>query len=393
MNQNILNTEVQKFISDNLGADISRIIFSKSPFAAVSSKELAIQIESKKRTEKKLPLWFNTPGIYFPVKLSIEQTSSEITANYKSELVSGDTLIDLTGGFGVDSYYFSKKFEKVFHCEQNAELSEIAKNNAKVLGADNIEFFQGDGIEKLLSQNQKYSCIYIDPSRRVESQKVFKLEDCEPNIPAHFNALLEKADTLLIKSSPLLDISSALKELKNVKEVHVVSVKNDCKELLFLVKKGFEEEPEIICSALTDTGVEKYTFTISEEKNYQISNYSKPLKYLYEPDVALLKAGCFKLISRDFGVLKLQQNTHIYTSTEKVNHFIGRTFKILKIWSYSDFGKLNSVKTANVISRNFPLQPAEIKKKHKIKDGGDDYLLFVNGPGEELLAVHCHRLV
>ncbi len=392
MNRKILNTEVQKFISDNLGADISRIIFSKSPFAGISSKELAIQIESKKRAQKKLPLWFNSPGIIFPVKLSIEQTSSEVTAKYKSELVSGDNLIDLTGGFGVDSYYFSKKFKQVIHCEQNAELSEIAENNAKVLSADNIYFFQGDGIEHVLSQNKKYSCIYIDPSRRVESQKVFKLKDCEPNIPANLDRLLEKADIVLIKTSPLLDIRSALNELKFVKEVHVVSVKNDCKELLFLIEKGFDAEPEIICVALSDASVEKYKFKISEEKNYQINNYSKPLEYLYEPDVALLKAGCFKLISRDFNVLKLHQHTHIYTSTQKVDNFIGRTFKVLKSRDYRDFAKQNHVKTANIISRNFPLQPAEIKKKHKIKDGGEDYLLFVSGPEEELLVLHCKRL-
>ncbi|WP_026899393.1 class I SAM-dependent methyltransferase [Daejeonella oryzae] len=393
MNKSILKTGPQKFISENLGTEISRILFGKSAFEDVSTKELAEQIESKKRTEKKLPLWFNTRGIYFPQKLSIEQASSEITAKYKADLIRGSKVADLTGGFGIDSYYFSRKAQQVFHCEINTELSAIVKHNAEILGVDNITFIQGDGIQFIHKTDIEFDTLYIDPSRRLNSQKVFKLQDCEPDVPSNLESLLAKSLRIIIKTSPLLDLQSGLKELKNVKEIHIVSVKNDCKELLWVIEKGFsEEEPVILCAALETDNVQLYSFKISEEKSFSIGHFSAPLKFIYEPDVCLLKAGCFKLITRDFNILKLHQHTHLYTSEELNNTFIGRKFQLKKSWPYSEFMKKNTVKTANIITRNFPHQPADLKRKHKIKDGGSDYLIFTTGSENQLLVLNCDRL-
>lgn len=177
MNISILNTEIQDFISKNLKTDTTRLLLAKDIFTQVTNKELAGQIESKNACEKKLPSWFSAKGIYYPQKLSIEQASSETAAQYKSGLIKGDNCADLTGGFGVDSIYFSKISRQVTHCELNEELSAISKHNAEVLGIKNIKFINGDGLDYLLQSSIKFDTIYIDPSRRIQSQKVFKLQD------------------------------------------------------------------------------------------------------------------------------------------------------------------------------------------------------------------------
>ena len=392
LNELILQEDVQQFISSKLNNDINRILLSKSPFAGISSKELAEQIDSKKRSEKKLPTWYQSDRIYYPPKISIEQTSSEITAAYKSSLIKGGSVIDLTGGFGIDSHYFAQTVLSVTHCELNEELSAIAKYNAGVLNSSNIRFLAGDGLEYLRSSTETFDTIYLDPSRRINAQKVFFLKDCEPDVVSNLDYLLSRAQRIIIKTAPLLDIQSGLKELRNVSEIHVVSVKNECKELLWVIDKNFDlPEPEIICVALKDAETNLYKFKISKERAFSVDNYSAPLNYIYEPDVALLKAGCFKLISRDFNVLKLQQHTHLYTSENLLN-FIGRTFRVKRQWTYKEFIKLKPVKQANIICRNFPINSVEVKKKHRLMDGGNEYLLFTTGSSNELMVLSCARI-
>ncbi|NEU07950.1 hypothetical protein GZH53_06460 [Flavihumibacter sp. R14] len=392
MNLNILHSDVQDFIQENLHKDINRILLSKSPFDKVSSRELAEQIDSKRRCEKKLSLWFSTPRIYYPPKLSIEQCSSESAAQFKATLIKGKTLLDLTGGFGVDSYYFAKTKMQVQHSEINAELSLIAAHNAQVLGAGNITFYQGNGLD-LVKPERLFDTIFIDPSRRVNAQKVFQLKDCEPDVPGNMNQLLGNCSRLIVKTSPLLDLQAGIKELRNIVSIYIVSVKNDCKELLWIMEPDspLEAEPEIICKTFHDEEPQ-YRFKISDERAFQISHFSEPQKFLYEPDVALLKAGCFKLLCRDFGVDKLQLSSHIYTSETLQKSFPGRRFMISGWGEYKTFLKKNPIKKANIISRNFPLGPPEIKKKHRIIDGGDDYLIFTTGPSGQLLTIMCKKV-
>jgi 16S rRNA G966 N2-methylase RsmD len=393
LNNLLLSGEVQAYISSKLNDDLSKILLGKSPFAGVSSKEIAEQVDSKKRAEKKLPTWYNSPGIYYPPKLSIEQSSSEITAKYKSTLIKGNTVIDLTGGLGVDCHYFSKAAVAVTHCELNPELSAIAQHNSKLLKTQNIRHIAGNGLEYLTSSDEKFDIIYIDPSRRVNAQKVFLLQDCEPDVVSNLDFLLSKADRIIIKTAPLLDIQSGIKELKQVSEIHVVSVKNECKELLWIIDKDFSSaEPQIVCSALTEHSIQEYRFHLSDEKAFTIGDYSNPLSYIYEPDVSLLKAGCFKLITKDFPISKLHQHTHLYTSNNLVD-FNGRTFRLKQQWSYKMFSKLKPIKQANLICRNFPLNAVEVKKKHKLSDGGDEYLLFTTNMTGELVVLNCERLV
>lgn len=390
MNRAILDAEVQKFIANHLHESPSSIALKRSPFAEVSPQELAEQIDSKVRTEKKLPLWFSTPGIYYPPKLSVEQASSETTARYKSTLISGNRIIDLTGGFGVDSHYFSLN-ANVTHVERNENLTAIARHNAKALEAKNIRFFSTDSIGYLKHTDEYFDTIYIDPSRRVKAQKVFRLSDCEPDVVSNLPLLLAKSARILIKTAPLLDIQQGLKELSNVSQIHVVSIRNDCKELLWVIDRQFAGEPLVICTSLNSTD-QRYSFKLSEEHDLKIQQYAHPQRYVYEPDVALLKAGCFKLITRDFGVQKLNPNSHLYTSAELNSDFIGRKFELIQMWDYKSFRLNRPLSRANVICRNFPLSPEEIKKKTKLLDGGNEYLLFTTGPDDKLLTLHCKRL-
>lgn len=392
MNKEILNSEVQEFIHDHLNTDINKLLLSKSPFKEISSRELAQQIDSKKRCEKKLSTWFNTPGIYFPPKLNIEQASSEPTAEYKSRLISGQTLVDLTGGFGVDDYFFSKRSQKVTHLERDEELSAIAEHNSALLRASNIDFITGDSIEYLRNSPSGFDTIYIDPARRVQSKKVFLLKDTEPDVVSNLPLFLKKGDRTIIKTSPLFDIQSGLNELVHVSEIHVVSVKNDCKELIWVIDKDYQGEPMIFCAALTGETEQTFSFTLSAEKELELKNLGLPARFLYEPDVALLKAGAFKSISTRYGISKLNVNTHLYASDNLIEGFIGRTFEVKSSVLYKQFTKHNKIQKANIISRNFPLSPEEIKKKHKIQDGGEDFLIYCRGPKDELLTIHAIRV-
>jgi 16S rRNA G966 N2-methylase RsmD len=314
MNNKLLAKSVQDYISANLNADVNQIALAKSPFEGISSAELATQITAKKKSEKKLPTWFNTKNIYYPPVLSIEQTSSEITAQYKSKLVKGDTLIDITGGFGIDAYYFSKKIKAIMHCEINPELSAIAEHNAQALQANNIKFEAEDGIAYIQSTNKHFDTIYVDPARRAEKGKVFMLKDCTPDILSNLDALSEKSTRIIIKTAPLLDISAGLSELKQVSEIHIVSVKNECKELLWVIDKGFDQDTKIVAITLNG-GLEKnFSFYKSSTNGpVQFTDSLIPGDYLYEPDAALLKSGAFNLIGSTYNLLNQHTPKQLFT--------------------------------------------------------------------------------
>lgn len=383
---------MQEFIRMNVHLDIIKISLSKSPFPAVSPKELAQQIYGLKRCEKKLPLWYSTAGVYYPEKLALEQCSSEVTARYKSGLIIGDTVIDLTGGFGVDAAFFSKKAEEVTHCEWNKELSEISNHNSEILSFP-VRHVQGDGIKYLKTSDQSYDTIYIDPSRRVSSRKVFMLKHCEPDIISEKEHLLQRCRRLIIKTAPLLDLHLTIRELGTVSAIHILSVKNECKEVLYVIDKETKgTDPPITCAALNKEHTQSITFRTSAETAFIIGQYSNPQAFLYEPDVALLKAGCFKLITKEFNVNKLHQHTHLYTSESLEENFIGRKFRVLDTWIYGSFIKQQKFIKANIICRNFPQAPDKIRKKLGISEGGSDYLLFCTGSNNELLVIHCTRL-
>ena len=415
MNRAILDTAVQEYINAHLKDDVHRIAMSSAPFAAVTAQELAGQIAAKNRSEKKLPLWFNTAGIYYPQLLSIEQCSSEKTAIYKSTLILGSKVLDLTGGFGVDSAFFSKVAETVTHCELLPELSEIAAHNARLLKLSNIEFLNTDGIEYLQTTTKTFSTIYIDPARRGKAGKVFMLKDCSPNVVEKLDLLLAKASLVIIKTSPLLDISAGIRELKDVSEVQIISVKNECKELLFILEPGAKEQSTKITSVTINESIKKVTFAksvvdsrlsilsdapqaISSDSQTQLKSVENtPLKptswtktstttllkalekglkrYLYEPDVALLKSGAFDAIGELFNLEKLDSQTQLYTADHFTPKFPGRIFIVEDLFTKKELKKQKEL-TGNVIVRNYPAKADELIKAFKIKSSGEEFLIF-----------------
>ena len=391
MNLEILHSEAQQFIHENLNSDTSKLLFKGSPIATISIQELVTQIASKKKCIKKLPNWYKTEKIYYPPKVHIEQTSSEITAAYKSSLVAGDSIIDITGGFGVDCYYFSKRIKKVTHCELDTNLSTIVKNNYEQLKIDSINLVSGDGIEYLKNSNSKFDWIYIDPSRRDSTRKkVFLLKDCLPDVPNNLDLLFSKSDHILIKNSPILDLSKTIEELRFVKEIHVVAVQNEVKELLFILKKNHTAPIQIKTINHSNKNTQLFNF---QHLNKSTSTYSAPKKYLYEPNSAILKSGGFHEISAQFNLEKLHQHSHLYTS-EKCLEFPGRTFLIESICNYhkKEIQKFLTNNKANITTRNFPETVAQIRKKTKIKEGGASYLFFTTNHNNKHIVLICSQV-
>ncbi|WP_405571524.1 THUMP-like domain-containing protein [Winogradskyella sp. Asnod2-B02-A] len=392
MNKDLLHIEIQEFITNNLDSNTAELLLKGIPFKHVDSKLIIEQIEAKKRSQKKLPTWYSTKNIYFPNKLNIEQTSSEITAKYKSNLISGNNIIDLTGGLGVDTFYFSKQIKSVIHCEINAELSELVIHNFEALQVTNVTNVNENGIDVLKRLDQPFDWIYIDPSRRDDlKQKVFLLADCEPNIKTHQDVLLKYAKNVMIKTSPLLDLTATLSDLKNVKQIHIVAVNNEVKELLWILERDFEGEVEVNSVNLKKNNSQHFRFKFNEEPE-AVANYSKPLTYLYEPNSAVLKSGGFNSISDILNINKLHKHSHLYTS-EIIVDFPGRQFKIEKILPYNRkaFSK-EKITKANVTTRNFPLSVNDIRKKLKIRDGGNIYLFFTTSVNEEKIILICSKL-
>lgn len=392
LNTSILREKVQDYIVENITSDITKLILKGSPFRDVSAQELANQIIAKNKSEKKLPTWFNSERVYYPNKLSIEQSSSEIAARYKSSIVSGDSLIDITGGFGVDAYYFSKRFDSVIHCEISAELSEIVRHNNKQLDISNIETISGDGIDFLKHSVKRFDCIYIDPSRRHDLKgKVFLLKDCQPNIPENLELLFERSNTILIKNSPILDITNTIKELAFVKEIHIVAVENDVKELLFLLEKGYQSPISIHTVNFRKKQIQKFSFEHVSDKK---ANYGQPANYLYEPNAAILKSGGFDEVAIQFQLDKLHRHSHLYTSDELIEEFPGRIFRVLEVLPFDKKLKRTlSLNKANITTRNFPKSVVQIRKELKLKDGGENYLFFSTDMHDNLILINSVKKV
>ncbi|WP_349292960.1 THUMP-like domain-containing protein [Zobellia alginiliquefaciens] len=368
------------------------VLLKKPIFTNVSNSELVEQLEARKKSEKKLPTWFSASNIYYPNKLNIEQTSSEITAKYKADLVSGKSLVDVTGGLGIDSYFFSKKTDQVHHCELDPNLSEIAAHNFKILEAINVTSHAQNGLDFIKNSKTNFDWIYIDPSRRDDlKQRVFLLSDCLPNVVENLDLLFSKSDKILIKTAPLLDISAGINELNHIKEIHIIAINNDVKELLWVLQKGYHGGISIKTINKSAQNNQTFDFSLNSEKEV-VSEFSEPLTYLYEPNAAILKSGAFKIIGQVKQLKKLHTNTHLYTSDSLID-FPGRRFIIEDILPYNKSAlKKAGIKNANITTRNFPESVATIRKKMKIKDGGENYLFFIRNLDENVIVLQCKKV-
>ena len=388
MFESYLQIDVQDYISKCASESIEKIAFQKNPFPTLDKVFLMQQIVGKQKAQHKLPTWFATQNIIYPTKLSIEQTSSEITAEYKASLIEKGTLCDLSGGFGVDSFYFSKRCKQVVHCEWQQELSNIVAHNNEVLRVDNIECKSGNSFD-ILSEYEYFDYLYIDPARRSNTQeKIVLLEDCEPNVIDLMDFYFSKTTTILIKTSPLLDLKAGIQSLKNVTEIHIVAVQNEVKELLWLLKKDYIGEINIITKNFKKDEIKTFGFQMNEIK--EPINYSLPKKYLFEPNAAIMKSGGFEALASDFELLKLHPNSHLFTADIFMD-FCGRVFVIEHSFLYQKKSYIENQKM-NVTTRNFPETVAQIKKKWKIKDGGETYCFFTTNLDGEKIVLLCKKI-
>ena len=392
MDLNLLNPEIQKFINANIDKKISKLALLKNPFPNVEWISILNQIEAKTKAKLKLPTWFATENIVYPSKISVEQTSSEKTASYKTSIVSGESLIDLTGGFGVDDFYFAKKMNTLGHCEINPELSNIVKHNFEQLDVKNITCHSGDSLEILANLNTKWDWIYIDPSRRNDAKgKVFMLQDCLPNVPENLDLLFKYSDRILIKTAPLLDISAGLSELKNVKTIHIIALENEVKELLWEIQNGYSGEIEIKTVNIVKEKLDTFEFILG--KNLEIPTYGLPQKYLYEPNSAIMKSGGFDEVGTFYHLNKLHKHSHLYTNSTLVD-FPGRVFEIENTIPYHK----NEMKAhlenqqLNITTRNFPDTVESIRKKWKIKEGGNRYCFFTTDENDHKIVLICKKI-
>lgn len=392
MNDLILHTDVQDFIRKNLRANLFNLVLGESPFPGITTRELAEQIESMRKAEKKLPSWFSCPAPYFPNKRHLEQSSSELTAAYKAGIIPVGVVFDLSGGFGVDTYYFSRQAGRVVYCESDRELARIAAHNFAQLGATAISCHPVDGINWLEGTREKADLVYIDPSRRTAGNKrVFRFADCSPNVPRHLELLHRKSDALLIKASPLHDLQAGIDELGVVIEIHIVAVHNEVKEVLWLLKKRAETPVQVITINITPPENQRFQFSFPEEQALA-PTISEPLAYLYEPNAAILKSGGFKSVAVRYGLNKLQEHSHLYTA-DRLLDFPGRRFRVVRTLPYSRKAMQEIKQTqANVSTRNFPEPVATIRKRYRIRDGGTAYIFFTTLANGQLRVIECEKI-
>ena len=379
------------FIKDHRNDDVKKLALQAKRYVGVDVYFAITQIEGWRHAVKKLPEWAETDGLLYPPRISMEQCSSSKTAKYKAALMNGISFADLTGGFGIDCSYISRNFKTAVYIERNEELCSIATHNFSLLGLNNIVVLNGD-CEKRLEELSFKDWIFIDPARRDGvGKKVVALDDCEPNVIALREQLLKKAAKVMIKCSPMLDIAAACKQLVKVSEVHVVAVNNECKELLLIVEPNVNTSPVVHCVNLFDCGMQKYSFNIGDTS---VCDYVQKVgRFLYEPNVAIQKAGCPAVLADSYGVKKLHPNSHLYTSDKLVDTFPGRIFEVYDVCGFSkaDLKSLVALERANISIRNFPDTVQNLRKRMKLSDGGDIYLFATTLADERKVIIKCKK--
>ena len=377
----IKSWEVQAWIEKHIDKDIRQLALQKAPFADIMMIALVQQVYGRKIARKKFDLLDRT-GIVFPQKINLEQTSSAITAAYKSNIIDGKTMLDATGGMGIDTLFFAQKFKKVVHIELNKDLQKIAASNFKTLGMNQIQSINQDFLEFLNNTESRFDAIYLDPSRRdAKKNKVFMLEDLQPNILEIQDLLLSKADNVLVKLSPLIDINYLTKTLPYVTEVHIVAIKNEVKEILVKME-NYSFEPIKMIAINLETAQSEFVFNFHEIQDVQIA-HSDAEKYIYEPNVAIRKSGGMDILASKFHLQKLHPNTQLYTSTEVALNYPGRIFEVKE--KLVNPKKELKNKSIMAIHRNFPQNLTELKKRYSFHTDGVEPVLFTKSINEVYL--------
>ena len=390
-----ISPETLRFIEEKARADVRSLALQAKKYPQVDMAMAVVQIAGRQIAEAKVPSWYHTEGLLYPKHLSMEQCSSEATAIYKAGLVEGNSFADLTGGFGIDCSFLSRKFKQADYVERQAELCELAKHNFPLLGLS-IGVHNEDGVE-YLKQMQPVDCLFLDPARRDgHGGKTVAIADCEPDVSVLEDLLVEKAKKVMVKLSPMLDLSLALKHLKYVREVHIVSVNNECKELLLILQKeSASSDIAIHCEHIVNASEhQSFSFTQEQERTSDCPLATEVGAYLYEPNASILKAGAYRSLTQTYACKKLHASSHLYTSEQFVEDFPGRRFRVEAV---SGFGKkelkefLQGMEKANLTIRNFPSSVADLRKRLKLKEGGEDYLFATTLADESKVMIKCRK--
>ena len=368
----MINEQTWGFIRQHAADDVRKLALQGTKDGAVDLSMALQQIAGRQTALKKLPSWAAVERVLYPPHLNMEQCSSEQTARYKARLAgSGDMYVDLTGGLGVDFYWMSQGFKQRYYVERNAELCELVEHNFRTLG---------HGCSVCCSDTATYlptvphaDVVFLDPARRNEhGGRTYDIKDCTPNILELLPLLMEKADKVILKLSPMLDWRKAVDDLQYVREVHIVSVDNECKELLLVLEQA-ERPLRLVC--------------VNNNQIFEVSSHPSPFtshpspltseQFLYEPNASIMKAGCFDALAQQYPVCQVSANSHLFLSSVEIEDFPGRRFQICAISSTNKQAlkeTLASVSRANITVRNFPMSVEQLRKKLHLKDGGDTYI-------------------
>ena len=392
-----MNQATIDFIREHAEADVHQLALQGTKNPEVNLTFALEQIAGRQKAKTKLLTWAATDGIIYPPHLSMEQCSSEQTARYKANIAGkGALMVDLTAGYGVDMAFVSPNYRRAIHVEQQASLCAISSENFKLLGLNHIEVVCADGVD-YLHQLDHADLIFLDPARRDDhGARTYGIADCTPNVLELRDELLQKADRVMLKLSPMLDWRKAVEDLGNVNEVHIVSVDNECKELLLILSK--EEKPLKLFCVNNDQVFEGDQGDWLNERSIAEIRVPVPMSsqtYLFEPNASIMKAGCFALLEQRYNVSQLDKNSHLFVSDKDISDFPGRRFIIEKTTSMNKRelkAALDGINRANITVRNFPLSVAEVRKRLKLKDGGDHYLFATTVAGNQHQLFLCRKM-
>jgi len=374
----IKNKDLLRIIDENKDQNVASLALKWANKKDLFSAFVLNQIQGMQISKRKVPSWANCIELVYPDKTAMEQCSSELTAVFKSRLFEGKKVADLTGGLGIDSYFISLQADWLQYIEPDQHRFEVAQHNFEILGAKNVSFFNVTA-ENFLDYQElgALDYVYIDPSRRNENKnRVFLLKDMQPDLSLIIQYFQQFKIHMLIKLAPMLDIKAALKELNSVKKIYVVSVDDECKELLFDIDFHFVGPLTIQSVNITNEKVQSFEYLMEEEENNSVA-IADATKYIYDPYSSLNKAGGFKSIASSFNLQKISNNTHLYTSNELINDFFGNCFEVIHVDDFSSRAFYAIENKKGVIKiRNFRMTQSEIEKKTKITYGPELFYFF-----------------
>jgi len=388
-----MNQATLDFIREHADDDVRQLALRGTKQSEVDLSYALDQIAGRQKAHVKLPSWASIDGIVYPPHLSMEQCSSEATARYKASIAGkGALIVDLTAGFGVDMAFIAQGFQRAVHVERQPQLCAISSENYRLLGLNHVEVVCGDGVE-YLHQMTHTDLLFIDPARRDEhGGRTYDIADCTPNVLEMLDEMLEKADRVMIKLSPMLDWRKAVADLRKVSEVHIISVENECKELLLEVKSDSPSLRVVCVNLLSEGNQECFEFDALHPSLPSSTFHFSLLtsRFLYEPNASIMKAGCFGLLEQRFGAVQLDKNSHLFVSDQEIAGFPGRAFVIEK-WTSMNKRELKAaladIDKANITVRNFPMSVAELRKRLKLKEGGEVFIFAttIANKGHQLL--------